>query len=151
MTSSKIHYRRLHSTDHGKKVFVTPTCLWNSIYKNLKREERARNLYSCIKWLRGWFQPLNQTITWKKHDPRDLQYSSRNSLINTWHTSYTWYPMPGIYCFVIYLTVPISTVSPVVPIYNRKWLITCTGKTITTFVFYKLYSRIFSDECFHWE
>ena len=40
--------------------------------KNLKREERARNLYSCIKWLRSWFLLLNQTITWKKHDPRDL-------------------------------------------------------------------------------
>ena len=34
--------------------------------------ERARNLYFCTKCLRGWFLPLNETITRKKHDPRDL-------------------------------------------------------------------------------
>jgi hypothetical protein len=31
--------------------------------QDLKREERARNLSSCTKWLRGWFLLLNQTIT----------------------------------------------------------------------------------------
>jgi hypothetical protein len=28
-----------------------------------ERRERARNLYFCTHWLRGWFLLLNQTIT----------------------------------------------------------------------------------------
>ena len=40
--------------------------------QELTGEERPRNLYSCTKWLRGWFLLLNQTIIGKKQVPRDL-------------------------------------------------------------------------------
>ena len=47
---------------HGKKG-VSPLYACETRSTRTKREERARNLYSCTKWLRGWFQLLNQMIT----------------------------------------------------------------------------------------
>jgi hypothetical protein len=55
-----------HQIGHYPPIFKI-----NMLVK-LELQERVSKLYFCTKWSRGLFLLLSQTITWKKHDPRDL-------------------------------------------------------------------------------